>query len=293
MRSDSEPGEPTSKSVPYKVVQMGGSKALGAVSLRDINRGEVIITDTPLVVWPQSLSSEQVQGLVSALNPRARKAFESLANAKPDDKSLDPLLAIRATNGFAVSLPEIPSDIAATSTLQRDLESRQPDTASFVFPNISRINHSCLPNADHAIDWTTLRMSIYATIDIPIDTEISIEYTAGLIQKSRVQRRDILNKSFGFTCGCPACSLSENDGRASDQRRKEVDQLVGLIAIVGQKGASERPKVLKALERIRVLLEEENYQALPEFTDLGVSSAYAMYARARRDMSASELGATR
>ena len=157
-------------------------------------------------------------------------------------------------------------------------------------------NHSCLPNADHAFDWSALRMSVYATRDIEAGEEILIEYTSALIQRSRAERREILREAFGFDCTCRACSRTGSAATASDARRAKIDRLVGEIAEAGQAGPSRRSEVLAGLEALRQTLAEEvrrasacsgltaqGFVSLPEFSASGVSSAYAMYASARQN----------
>ena len=142
------------------------SKGKGAVASRDIARGEIIISETPLCVWPQDLQAKQAQSLLDALGPKARELFKSLANSQPVDSNLDPVLGVRATNAFNVQLPPVPADTASTLPLARFAVTRDPSHASFLFPHIARsecsriaphamkdsetlsVNHSCLPNAE-------------------------------------------------------------------------------------------------------------------------------------------------
>jgi SET domain-containing protein len=72
----------------------------------------------------------------------------------------------------------------AFCTLVRDSEAT-PLPLNARQTGIARINHSCLPNADHAIDWATLQMTVYATSAIKTGDEINIEYQASLVERRR------------------------------------------------------------------------------------------------------------
>jgi hypothetical protein len=243
------------------------SKGLGAIAKKALQRGEVIITERPLAVWPTQLNAQQAQELVGCMTPSAKKAYMSLANASEPSSQLDPILGIRATNGFNVELPQIPANLIPAGIFQ---SKNHASTASFIFPRIARINHSCLPNADHAMDFSKLAMSVYATTSIAAGEEINIEYMPSLVQKITSQRQQILKRDFGFLCQCEVCGASEEAVKASDKRRMEINAIVGAL---GQ-GNMARKEMWSALERIKALLEAEGYKAMPEFDNPKISNAY-------------------
>jgi hypothetical protein len=125
-----------------------------------------------------------------------------------------------------------------------------------VFTSFVRtVNHSCLPNADHAIDWSNLRMTVYASAPIAAGAEICIEYVP-LLAAPRSSRQALLREHFGFDCACAACSRSPDEVAASDGRRGQLSQLVERVAMAGVIGTPEgRRAAVDGLERIRDLLE--------------------------------------
>ncbi|CAD6575901.1 MAG: hypothetical protein CYPHOPRED_005823 [Cyphobasidiales sp. Tagirdzhanova-0007] len=267
------PSNPTSAQ-PSILVQAIPDKGLGAIATRPISRGEIIIAERPLVVWPARLDAARAQELLDQLTPSARKAYLSLANAADPSSTLDPILGIRATNGFNVELPPIsPQLIPAGLLTERD----KPPTASLVFPKIARINHCCAPNADHSIDWSNLRMTVYATTPIDQNDEISIEYTPSLVQKTREERRRVLKRDFGFLCRCRICGLEGEELSASDERRSEINAIVEALGT----GEMKRPEMWTALERMQHLLDKEGYKAMPEFDNPRISDAYVAFVEIR------------
>lgn len=259
--------EPNSKLFTVKAVS---DKGLGAFAKRDIARGEVIIRERPLFIWPTSLDATTARGLVEQLSPSARQAFFSLANAAEPDSKLDEVLAIRATNAFAVQLPPLPNKMVPAGPLLPPNATTLPSTASFIFPRIARINHSCAPNADHSMDWRVLKMFVYATTPIAESEEVCIEYTSGLMQMSRDARREILKRDFGFECHCSVCSQTGDALAKSDSRRREIDAIVGTLG----SGDLSRKDMWSALQRMDSLLQQEGYKAMPEFSNPRISAAY-------------------
>lgn len=251
---------------PYAVKSVH-NKGLGAFATTTIPRGTIIISERALLIWPSKITIEEARQLISQLTPSAKKAFYSLANIADPSLNLDPIFGIRATNGFNVELPSMPSKLVpATLT-----PSPSPSSASFIFPRIARINHSCAPNADHAMDWSGLKMQVYATTEIPSGQEICIEYQPGLVQKTREERRQALKRDFGFDCHCPICAQEGEALAKSDGRRREINAIVNAL---GEGQIPNKEAMWKTLERLETLLDQEGYKAMPEFTHQKVSDAY-------------------
>lgn len=266
LASHEEDSDTSEQARPFEVKSVL-SKGLGAFATTDIPRGTIIISERALLIWPSKISLEEAQKSISALTPSARKAFYSLANIADPSLNLDPIFGIRATNGFNVELPGMPSKLTpATLTLNPS-----PKTASFIFPRIARINHSCAPNADHAMDWSGLKMTVYATTAISSTQEICIEYQSGLVQKTRDERRQSLKRDFGFDCHCAVCAQEGEALSKSDSRRREINAIVNAL---GDGKMPNKEAMWKTLERLEVLLDEEGYKAMPEFTHQRVSDAY-------------------
>lgn len=122
------------------------------------------------------------------------------------------------------------------------------------------VSHS-LPNASQSMDFSTLRMEIFAVESIAPGKEISIEYLPGLLLLTRAERSATLRSSFGFPrCLCSACTASEELGAKSDERRMRLKAIVESL-----KGEADRPTKLGWLVEMRGLLAEEKYIGPPDF----------------------------
>lgn len=91
-----------------------------------------------------------------------------------------------------------------------------------VYPTISLINHSCLPNSHNNWNGAAEHETIHATRLIKRGEEITISYEEG---KLSADRRQFLKDSFGFLCECPLCNLPPAEVKASDDRRRLIQRL--------------------------------------------------------------------
>lgn len=244
---------------------------------RDIKRGELLVSELPLLVWQEGMSKEDSRQWTDQLTPSARKALFSLS--KRSDQSAieaekkdntDETARIRSANGFELELPAIPLPFNGKLP-------PQPTDASFLFANISRINHSCLPSCGHAMDWSRLRLEVFAMRDIQQGEDISIEYIPQLITLPSKERKDKLKSTFGFDCACSLCSSAPENIQQSDRRRRQLK-----LSSRNLFGAGfNRQQMIGEMERIRTILSEEGYSVLPEFEQENVSKAYAMFVQMR------------
>lgn len=103
-----------------------------------------------------------------------------------------------------------------------------------LFNDISRVNHSCRPNAFWAWNEERSEGTLFAIDNIPNNAEILIEYTADTKPsfKNGQGRRDLLNRSYNFRCDCGACNAAGQINRrnqADDQARLQAQQLLSEI----------------------------------------------------------------
>ncbi|GAA5856639.1 hypothetical protein JCM9279_006016, partial [Rhodotorula babjevae] len=244
---DDDQDEDKLTSPPWEVREFG-DKGAGAVASRDIAMGELLIAERPLCIWPQGLNADAAKKLFDALTPREQEVFMQLSPGTDSEglvQRLDEVRARRATNGFSIPLPPVPGVTAGGRSV------------GCVFPKIARS-----PNATQVMNFQTLRMEVYAVRPIAKGQELNIEYLPGAVTRTSDERRNLLAMHFNFPrCLCAVCSASPSLVAQSDARRREVRQVSETI----KAGRSDRKATVAKMERIRVLLEEEGYKALPDF----------------------------
>lgn len=201
-----------SPAVAWRVEAVAG-RDMALIAARDIPRGELIVTELPVLVVSNTFgvgadcSDESLEELyveaVAGLAPASREAFLDLKNAL-EGEALH--TGIRCTNGMGVP------DFAALE-----------DSSDGVFPILSRANHSCTPNAIFTTDLSTLKGSFYAVSPIKAGDEIFISYT--LLCEAREERRHDL-QFYEFSCTCECCELPPKKLKLSNARRTAISALL-------------------------------------------------------------------
>lgn len=123
-----------------------------------------------------------------------------------------------------------------------------------MFQNISRVNHSCVPNSQGNFHDILGRFNIHATSDIEANEEITINYLLE-IGAQRASRQQHLLHSYGFSCDCPACDLESARGRAGEKQRLEMQRR--LKAFVEARDQSPELKLETTRSFIRLLEEDK------------------------------------
>lgn len=76
-----------------------------------------------------------------------------------------------------------------------------------MFPETSRLNHACAPNAQYYLDPTLLTHFVHITRPVKKGEEITISYTSPLDPVS--MRQQHLEQGFHFRCTCSRCTNHE------------------------------------------------------------------------------------
>ena len=101
-----------------------------------------------------------------------------------------------------------------------------------VFPIINRINHSCVPNCSVQWNPVTDREELFTAREVGAGEELTICYLDMVTNvSSREERRDYLERHFGFQCDCPLCSLEGEELRADDEIRLKECSLILFFSI--------------------------------------------------------------
>ncbi|KAI0773040.1 hypothetical protein BD413DRAFT_473253 [Trametes elegans] len=200
------PDQRVDGTVPYRVSDTT-SCGLGVFATSDILQGELILRERPLIVYPQLLPYHsagppherypELEGALRQMSRSNQEAFHSLANCHPSE----PYSAKAIIDTNALYLGPLPS-------------STYPYGA--VCNNISRINHSCSPNAVYHFDDASFTFEVRALFPIPAGAQIFISYIDPALP--RTERQELL-LSYGFTCACSACSLTGPAHAQSETRR--------------------------------------------------------------------------
>lgn len=222
------------------------SKGLGVVAAVDFALGDLIIVESPLLLFrPEGpkISSDLLQSAFDKLEDGKKEAYMKLDNVHPESEC-PPLVGIFNTNAYDVQ----ESDHA-------DSDDDPPCVA--VFNDISRINHSCSPNTIRLWRASSSAMHISACRAIPAGTELTTYYRDPFLPAS--ERCAALLAIYRFHCACPSC-LSP---AASDKSRLRLQQSRGRLAdlVAWARVAPPSPGLLADTLELLALVQEEGLES--------------------------------
>lgn len=219
-------------------VRVTTDKGRGLFATRDIRRGECILAERPLLVAPvrflpsplgeiprNVLAEKALLQCLYWLEQEDRKELLNLHNCKPTTEC-GPIFGIVRTNGMG-------ADFGASKVCQEyscvGLKASMANHRyAFLFSALTRFcephsANSCSPNADHNIDVSDPLIMMHAVRDIKKGDEITTHYLDPILP--RAQRMGSLRREFGFTCSCPVCSLTGENIRTSNKRRRFIGEI--------------------------------------------------------------------
>ncbi|KAF8876961.1 hypothetical protein BD779DRAFT_127784 [Infundibulicybe gibba] len=270
----STPGFPTPLVRPPRAHRIDSSpgKGLGIFATRDLDMGDLIHVERPLLVipsctthvkvkCPQGWSEEQVEWAklfewdkqcyraLERLEPEAQGAYLSLANVHTEDGT-GTTHGILRTNGFGI---DGLADTVGTS--------EAPYIG--VCKEFSRANHSCRPNVTRYFDQKAFAYHFSAARPIKTGEEMTVAYS--VLSGVRSVRQQGYQR-YGFDCDCSAC---DPDSEASDQNRRDIAASVD--GLDSNYAAWLRDKTLPKDELIKTsrwwmkVIESEGLECLPVY----------------------------
>ncbi|KAF7433716.1 hypothetical protein PC9H_005681 [Pleurotus ostreatus] len=228
---------------PYRIQEIP-SKGLGVVAAIDFALGDLIIVESPLLLFrPEGPTISSDLGAFEKLEDGKKEAYMKLDNVHPESEC-PPLVGIFNTNAYDVQ----ESDHA-------DSDDDPPCVA--VFNDISRINHSCSPNTIRLWRASSSAMHISACRAIPAGTELTTYYRDPFLPSS--ERHATLLAIYKFRCVCPSCL----NPAASDNRRLRLRQSRGRLAdlVAWARVAPPSPDLLADTLELLALVQEEGLES--------------------------------
>ncbi|KAI8308201.1 SET domain-containing protein 5 [Colletotrichum sp. SAR11_240] len=212
-------------------VRQAAGKGLGVFAAKPIPRGQRVLADRALLTLLPSETSANILRQAHALPTAGQKSLLSL--------SLNPGKA--GVLSWAESLWQSKTSPGRTVlnhtilNIFRNNNFNIGDETQALFPQVARLNHSCVPNAQGNFNKKLDAFTVHATRDIKPEEEITISYLdehLGL----RQARQDHLQDGYGFLCDCAACDPKTSE--AGEARRAEIAAKLQQFA----EAASEDPR---------------------------------------------------
>lgn len=205
-----------SSNLPYHTAEVTGRES-GIIADKKLARGDPIMGYPPVLLVHQSFYEE--------LPLEKQQSLLDLAIDSLPPPTRDMLIS---------ELSHIPTENRGLSTLSKkafllDLggaDGRGHHYGSF--PEVSRLNHNCRPNAAFYVDPVTLMHITTAARTIGPGDEINISYLNPLAPHTERQSR--AQEIWGIECKCSQCSLPTDEVAESDSRLSEIKWIEGQLS---------------------------------------------------------------
>ncbi|KAL2142888.1 hypothetical protein VTI28DRAFT_656 [Corynascus sepedonium] len=247
--------------LPYEVRDVPG-KGKGAIATRRIARGSIVLVNYASVLaaveYPADVMREEVQELLAVAaaqlgEPERVEGLSKRGEGRHDQVGEGDGQGVEEdVEGTEMSEME---DVMLTNSFAVTVGGKE---YMALFADLARFNHACKPNAFIHFSPQTLAMTIWSTRDIEIGEEITITYTSA--GQTSNERKESLEKIWGFKCQCSLCTASPADVEASDARRLEIRSLQAEVLELAQKG--EFRQAVKAAENLFDIVEQEGLTEL-------------------------------
>ncbi|KAI0034606.1 hypothetical protein K488DRAFT_77114 [Vararia minispora EC-137] len=217
------------------VVQDLAGRGKGAVALRDIQRGELVIREQPLFRVPSSINvspTKLLHSLLSDLTDAERATFYDLSFVN---------MPSQYTSGSPEYKDYLPLAIFQTNAVSAGEE------AAGIFPRMARLNHGCSFAFNVVYSWRDDEGVLVELLTAYMDTK-----------RARAERQHALREGYAFECKCSCCSLPIAESTASDARLTFMSELYRAFATWsdGQIGARKAADIAR---RIWHIGEQEGY----------------------------------
>ncbi|OLN85064.1 SET domain-containing protein 5-like protein 4 [Colletotrichum chlorophyti] len=196
-------------------IRQAAGKGLGVFASQPILRGQRILADQALLTFSSSDNSSSILQQAHALSKAGRKTLLSLST----NASKSGIFSWLESVWQSKSAPTRTVLNHTILNIFRNNNFNIGNNVQALFPQVARLNHSCVPSAQGNYNKALDAFTIHAIRNIEKDEEITISYLdehMGL----RQSRQSALHDGYGFMCGCTACDPATS--KASEERRTEV-----------------------------------------------------------------------
>lgn len=250
-------------------IRHAGAKGLGLFATKWIPRGTRIMAERPIFTVK---SEPDVYLATRSLSPDARQRLMQLSVS---DKNRSPLslwleAAWHVVRGTLKSASETGSNTSTTRLGLRTIAEHKillsvfrnnnfdiGDRIQAIFHDISRLNHSCVPNTQGNFNSNIGCFTIHALRPIEEKEQITASYLE-LHGAVRQIRQALLWNGYGFECDCPVCDKNTPRGRDSERRRAGLrERLARFANHASQRERQDHASELEMLLEVIRLFEHE------------------------------------
>ncbi|KAE9377885.1 TPR domain-containing protein, partial [Stipitochalara longipes BDJ] len=253
-------------------IKSAGLKGLGVFAKAFIPRGTRILSESPLLAIRTGQNAGDIYSASRILSLEEKSRFLQLSSHVTKELSIlrwsqaawytlkYTLTSLFGRKGKVLIAWQNPKEHVMILSIFRNNAFNLGSSSEYqqaVFPRISRINHSCVPNAQGNFHNELGRFNIHATRDIEVGEELTLNYLQEL-GAGRKKRQERLLVGYGFECECPACDLKLETARDGERRRIRMhEHLAEYVEDMGSGAVQSLEADLEAVQRFIRLLEGE------------------------------------
>ncbi|KAF1970659.1 SET domain-containing protein [Bimuria novae-zelandiae CBS 107.79] len=233
-------GRGHSKSEEQWEVKETEGKGFGLFAKRDIDPGETLILQTPVL-----LVSREVLDSVS--HSRRRTLLEKAVTQLPP-----------TTRELVMSLSRRGGDSVIEDIINVNAHRAKVWDGTFhllLNPEAARINHACRPNTYYRFNDHTLLFDLFALR--PISPGEEMTYSYGFSTEPHATRQERLKGTWGFTCTCSLCTSPTSTLALSDTNLLTISSIKSSLPT----SLDDIPQYITILPKLISLLDEEGLLA--------------------------------
>ena len=195
------------------------NKGLGVFARRPIPRASIIMRDRLVLRFKHGEEPQQIYRRFLRLSRPIQEEVLKLAALRDVERSMA-LEHNLLLNGVKQDvIPEIIHlvDVLRTNAFATVISDPQPPGGLSL--TASRMNHSCVPNADHFFGDELGWKFFVANRDIPEGEEITVSY----IDHTKTLTERLRNlRNWAIDCQCPGCDVNHPESRAHEDHIKRI-----------------------------------------------------------------------
>lgn len=198
------------------------NKGLGVFAIRPIPRASIIMRDRLVLRFEQGEKLQQIYRRFERLPRPIQEEVLKLAVLREVKRSAAVALnlLLEGVGEDVIPIMMHLENVLNTNAFENVVDDPQPPAQLFL--TASRINHSCVPNAEQFCGDELGWKSFVANRDITEGEEITISYIDHF--KPRTERQWEL-RDWAIDCQCPVCDADHPDSRAHEDRLKRILRL--------------------------------------------------------------------
>ena len=210
--------------LPNVEVRPSNGRGLGLFAVDDIPAYTRILEDHALLSLASGEDIPELWQKYRTLSVEEKQQFDELGYSSHQLAKESHIIEALKTRGYEDD--EAKYMVRVSSRFMANAFKEDSRWRATLFLTVARINHSCTPNAQTHYRPASGAKMLYSFRDIKAGEEMEISYFGVTMAYSDRQNRA---KSWGFTCACPACSIT--GVYRNDDYERALSRIRGVLEI--------------------------------------------------------------